>query len=107
MPSASPSSQCGRRGHVSPPAGASAPTSPTSGWSCGSDLAPGPDRDVRLLATDRDVGVGRVGDAQQQVVELGLGLRQLGVERRDARAGGARGGAQVGDLGAVGRGAAP
>ena len=45
-------------------------------------LAPRPDRDVRLLATDRDVGVGRVRDAQQQVVQVGLCLGQLGVERR-------------------------
>ena len=33
MSSASPSSQCGTRVQVAPPAGASAPTSPTSGWS--------------------------------------------------------------------------
>ena len=33
MSSSSPSSQCGRRVQVAPPAGASAPTSPTSGWS--------------------------------------------------------------------------
>ena len=63
-----------------------------AGWRVGADLAfdgssravlaPGPDRDVGLLAADRDVGVGRVGDAQQQVVELGLDLGELGVERR-------------------------
>ena len=70
MSSASPSSQCGRRVQVAPPAGASAPTSPSSGTSRASSLAPGPDRDVRLLAADRDVRVGRVRDAQQQVVEL-------------------------------------
>ena len=70
-------------------------------------LAPRPDGDVGLLATDRDVGVGRVGDAQQQVVEVGLGLGERRVERRDPLAGCGRGGAQVGDLGAVGRGAAP
>ena len=52
----------------------------------GEQLAPGPDRDVRLLAADRDVRVGRVRDAQQQVVEVGLDLGQLGVERgRSAR----------------------
>ena len=70
MSSASPSSQCGLRVQVAPPAGASAPTSPSSGCSCGELLAPRPDRDVGLLATDRDVGVGRVRDAQEQVVEL-------------------------------------
>ena len=43
-------------------------------------LAPGPDRDVGLLATDRDVRVGRVGDAQEQVVEGRLDLGELGVE---------------------------
>ena len=39
-------------------------------------LAPRPDRDVGLLATDRDVGVGRVRDAQEQVVERRLGRRR-------------------------------
>ena len=68
-------------------------------------LAPQPEGDVRLLATDRDVEVGRVGDAQEQVVEVAFGLGQGGVEGGDPDAG--RGGrrAQVGDLGAIGRGA--
>ena len=69
-------------------------------------LAPHPDGDVRLLATDRDVGVGRVRDAQEQVVEVRLGVRERRVELGDAHAGRGGGGAQVGDLGAVGRGTA-
>ena len=69
-------------------------------------LAPGPDGDVGLLATDRDVRVRRVGDAQELVVEGRLGLGQGGVELGDAGSGGRRRGAQVGHLRAVGRGAA-
>ena len=45
-------------------------------------LAPDADRDVGLLATDRDVRVGRVRDAQELVVEGGLDLGEPGVERR-------------------------
>ena len=78
MSSASPSSQCGRRVQAAP----SAPVA-----SCARRLAPGADRDVRLLAADRDVGVGGVRDPQQQVVELGLGGGQLGVDRVDPLAG--------------------
>ena len=58
MSSASPSSQCGLRVQVAPPAGASAPTSPLERLARGQLLAPGADRDVGLLATDRDVRVG-------------------------------------------------
>ena len=50
-------------------------------------LAPRADRDVGLLATDRDVRVGRVGDAEELVVEGRLGLGELGVESCDALAG--------------------
>ncbi len=70
-------------------------------------LAPHPEGDVGLLATDRDVEVGRVRDAQEQVVEVAFGLGQGGVEGGDPDAGRGGGGPQVGDLGAVGRGAAP
>ena len=35
-------------------------------------LAPRPDGDVRLLAADRDVGVGGVRDAEEEVLDLGL-----------------------------------
>ena len=48
--------------------------------SCSPQVA---DRDVGFLATDRDVRVGRVRDAQEQVVEGRLGRRELGVEGRD------------------------
>ena len=61
----------------------------------GAVLAPGPDRDVGLLAAHRDLGVGGVGDAQEQVLELGLGRRQLGVDLVDAQAGRRRRGTQL------------
>ncbi len=69
-------------------------------------LAPLADGDVGLLAADRDVGVGRVRDAQEEVLEPGLDGRQLGVDRRDPLAGGGRGGLERGDLRAVRVGAA-
>ena len=50
----------------------------------GQDVAPGPDGDVGLFATDRDVRVGRVRDAQELVVEGRLGRRELRVEGGDA-----------------------
>ena len=99
-------SQCGRRRQVAPPAGASAPTSPTTGCSTGSMLAPGPDRDVRLLAADRDVRVGRVRDPEEELLDLGLDGRELGVDRLDLAAGLDRRRLQRGDLRAVGPGAA-
>ena len=85
MPRAAPSSQCGRR-----------VPGRAAGRCVGADLAdqrlvarqllaPGPDRDVGLLAADRDVGVGRVRDPQQQVVELGLDRRPA--RRRSPRSG--------------------
>ena len=72
MSSASPISQCG-----SPRPGRAAGGRVGAGLAverlvAGQQLAPGPDRDVGLLVADRDVRVGRVRDAQQQVVELGL-----------------------------------
>ena len=65
--------------------GASAPTSPSSGSLARQQLAPGPDRDVRLLAADRDVRVGRVRDAQEEVLDLGLDVGELGVDGRSMR----------------------
>src|SRR5436190_527616 len=69
-------------------------------------LAPDADRDIGLLAADRDVRVGRVGDVQEQVLERGLGTSQRRVKLADPLAGRGRGGSEVGDLGAVGRGPA-
>ena len=82
MSSASPSSQCGFRVQVAPPAGASAPTSPTSGCSRGS-CSPHV-RTVTLASSPPTgtSGIGRVRDAQEQVVERGLDLGQRRVERR-------------------------
>ena len=65
-------------------------------------LAPGPDGDVRLLAADRDVGVGGVRDAEQEVLDLGLDVRELRVDRGDPLAGFDRARPQLRDLGAVG-----
>ena len=62
-------------------------------------LAPGADDDAGLLAADRDVRVGRVGDAQQQVVELGLEVGD-GVQARGIRSPRCRGaGLQLRDVG--------
>ena len=69
-------------------------------------LAPHPDGDIGLLATDRDVVVGRVRDPQEKVVEVPLGVRERGVELGDPQAGRGRGGAQIRDLGSIGRGTA-
>ena len=69
-------------------------------------LAPGADRDVGLLATDRDVRVGRVGDAQEQVVELRLGLGQLASSALIRSPAATEAALQVGDLRAVRRGPA-
>ena len=87
------------RAQVAPPAGASAPTSPVDRLLAGQDLAPGPDRDVGLLATDRDVRIGWVRDAQQEVVERRLGLGEGRIERLDPLASGGGGGPELGDLG--------
>ncbi len=62
--------------------------------------------DVRLLAADRHVGVGRVRDAQHGVVELGLDRLELRLELRDALADTARRLLELGDLAAVRVGAA-
>ena len=67
MPSASPTSQCGRRSQVA--AGRVRPAR-RERLVARQLLAPGPDRDVGLLAADRDVRVGRVRDAEEQVLEL-------------------------------------
>ena len=64
-------------------------------------LAPGPDGDVRLLAADRHVGLGGVRDAEQQVLDLRLDGRQLGLDVGQALADLGRSGAERGDLGAV------
>ena len=61
-------------------------------------LAPRPNGDVRLLAADRDVRVGRVRDAKEEVLDLGLDRRELGVDRVDPFAGCGRSGLQVRDL---------
>ena len=60
-----------------------APTSPL-GWTR-QLLAPRPDGHVGLFATDRDVGVGRVGDAQEQVLDRRLDRRPA--RRRSRRSG--------------------
>ena len=100
-------SQCGRRSQVAPPTGASAPTSPSRGWSTRQELAPRPDGDVGLLAADGDVRVGRVRDPQEQLLELGLDGRELRVDRVDLRRPASTDAAfSVGDLGAVRRRAA-
>ena len=52
----------------------------------GEQLPPRPDRDVRILTTDRHVRVGGVRDAQQLVVEIRLDLGQARVEGGDALA---------------------
>ena len=64
-------------------------------------LAPGPDGDVRLLAADRHVGIGGVRDAEQEVLDLGLDRRELGVDRVRRVADLGRAGPQRGDLRAV------
>ncbi len=69
-------------------------------------LAPGPDRDVRVGVADRDAGIGRVGDAQQGVLELRFDLGDLGVQHGDPLARGDRRGAQRRNVGAVGSRAA-
>ena len=92
MSSASPSSQCGWRVQVGA-VGARLLVRAAARPRCG--------RDVGLLAADRDVGVGGVRDPQQQVLELGLGGRELGVDRLDPLAGARWRRAQLGDLGAV------
>ena len=81
--------------------GASAPTSPSSGSSRASSS---PQVRTVTFASSPPTGhvrVGRVRDAQQQVVELGLDLGQLGVERGDPLAGRDRRGLELGDLRAV------
>ena len=66
-----------------PSAGAASRPSPSAAsLLAGAPLAPGADGDVRLLAADRDLRVGRVRDAQEQVLELLLGRRELRVDRR-------------------------
>ena len=49
-------------------------------------LAPGPDRHVRVLAADRNIGVGGVRDPEEQVLELGLDGRSSRSIVRDPRA---------------------
>ena len=73
MPSASPTSQWGRRWLA-------------VGAGVRRRVAPGAHDDARLLAADRHAGVGRVGDAQQQLVERRLDLGQVGIEGVDAGA---------------------
>ncbi len=72
----------------------------------GQELAPGPDRDIGLFATDRDLGIGRIGDAQEQVVQFGLGLGQAGVQRRDPLSGRDRGRLELRDFRPIRLGAA-
>ena len=68
-------------------------------------LAPRPDRDVRLLAPDRNVRVGGVRDAQEQLVEVGLDLGEGRVELFDLLAGLGGGPLELRHLGTVGGGA--
>ena len=66
------------------------------------DLAPGAHGDVGVLAADRHVRVGRVGDPQQRLLGGRLDLGEFGVERRDPLTRGDRRRLQVGDLGTGG-----
>ena len=67
----------------------------------GQDLAPGPDGLVRLLPTDRHLGVGRVRDTQECVLDRPFDLSQLGIQGRDPLARRERRRLQVGHLGTV------
>ena len=58
MSSASPISQCGRRSHVAPPEAASAPTSPSTGCSCGSSS---PQVRIVTLASSPPTGMSASG----------------------------------------------
>ena len=84
MSSVSPSSQCGLRVQVRRRVRADLAAHRLV---TRQQLAPRPDGDVRLLAADRDIGVGGVGDAQQQVLELLLARRELRVDGGDPLAG--------------------
>ena len=89
MPSRSASSQCGRR----PSRGSGSPQRA--------------DGDVRLLAADRDVRVGRVRDAEHRVVERGLDGRSSSASMAvDAVGDGGRRRLELGDLVACRIGAA-
>ncbi len=84
------------------PSGAFAPTLRPSGPAgfrhVRRGLAPRADGDVGLLATDRNVRVGRVRDPQQEVLELRLGRGELDVDPIDLLAGLGRGSAKIGHL---------
>ena len=68
-------------------------------------LAPRPDRDVRLLATDRDIRVGGVRDAQELLLEVLLDLGEGRVELLDLLAGLGGRPLELRHLRTVGRGA--
>src|SRR4029078_11694055 len=70
-------------------------------------LTPGPDGDIRLFAADRGLGVGGVGDAEEEVLELGLDVREVLVDRRDPLACVDGTAAELRHLPGVGLGAAP
>src|SRR5215213_8577982 len=67
----------------------------------GQQLAPRPNGDVRLFAADGHVRVGRIRDAQQEIVDLRLDGRELGVDRGDPLARRGRDSLQVRDLGPI------
>ena len=52
----------------------------------GCGLAPAAHDDAGLLAADRHAGIGRVGDAQHELLELGLHPGQVAVQRIDPSA---------------------
>ena len=93
-------SQCGRRRQSCHPR-ARRPRSRRRRLVHGQQLAPCPDGDVRVLATDRDVRIGRVRDPQQELLDLRLDRRELGVDRVDLPTGLDRSRLQRGDLLAI------
>ena len=94
--------------------GATSP-GPSTGLGVGADLSlrgllarqllpPLADRDICLFTTDRHIGVGRIGYAEERFVELPFHGRQFGVYGIDPPAQLGRGGPQLGNLPATGLG---
>src|SRR5439155_25723759 len=66
---------------------------------------PRPYRDVRVLAADRDIGVGRVRDVEEGVLQLGFDAGKLRVDRGDLLAERGRARLEGGDVRPVRRSA--